>query len=142
MIKKISLFLGGLLMAASIFSCNKENKEASVPTPDSITGKSYQSTEAINGDGFVMCFTSSDEAVELKLLGNDVSNSEKIRDMKYSYTKPNLTFNPGTKDEIKSIIKGSRFSIENIQFEEIPAVADTFAMVKKVKPFIIPGYND
>lgn len=131
--KKINLFFVCLLMAASIFSCTKEDS-----APESISNKSYWNTKAVNGDGFVMCFISSDEVVELKLLGNDASKSEELRNMKYSYKKPDITFNPGTKDEIKSIIKGVRFTFDNIQFEEVPAALDTFVTVKKVHPYL-PG---
>ncbi len=135
--KKSFCFFVCLLMAASIFSCTKEDS-----APKSISNKSYLSTKAVNGDGFVLCFISSDEVVELKLLGNDAAKSEELRNMKYSYKKPEITFNPGAKDEIISIIKGTRFTFDDIQFEEIPAVADTFMSVQKAKPFIIPGYND
>ena len=128
--KRINLFFVCLLMATSIFSCTKEEN-----APDSVNGKSYQTTKAVNGDGFVMCFISSDEVVELKLLGNDASKTEELRNMKYSYKKPEITFNPGAKDEIKSIIKGTRFTFDNIQFEEVPAVADTFCTVRRVNPF-------
>ncbi len=132
--KKINLFFVCLLMAASIFSCTKEDS-----APESISNTSYRSTKDFNGDGFVLCFISSDEVVELKLLGNDASKSEELRNMKYSYKKPDITFNPGTKDEIKSIIKGTRFTFDNIQFEEIPAALDTFVTVKRVKP-VFPSH--
>ena len=128
--KRINLFFVCLLMAASIFSCTKEDS-----APESISNTSYRSTNAVNGDGFVMCFISSDEVVELKLLGNDASKSEELRNMKYSYKKPEITFNPGAKDEIKSIIKGTRFTFDNIEFEELPVVADTFMTVRRVNPF-------